>query len=63
MIKNIYSQVNKFYEHEYYCDNCFTQIRYGEIHRNELAVKCDKFDLCSRCKVEWDDKLEKLREV
>ena len=52
MIKNIYSQVNKFYEHEYYCDNCFTQIRYGEIHRNELAVKCDKFDLCSRCKVE-----------
>ena len=63
MIKNIYSKSTRFYTHEYYCDNCFVEIRlYGEIYRNELAIKCDKFDLCNRCVIEWNDKLDKLRE-
>ena len=49
MIKNIYDKTNKYYKHEYYCDNCFEQIKYGEIFRNERAIKFNKFDLCSEC--------------
>lgn len=50
MIKNIYDKVNNKYRHEYYCDLCFTEIsEYGEILRNEKAIKLNKFDLCSIC--------------
>ena len=49
MIKNIYDKTNKYYKHEYYCDNCFEQIKYGEIFRNERAIKFNKIDLCSEC--------------
>ena len=49
MIKNIYDKKNKYYKHEYYCDNCFEKIKYGEILRNEKAIKFNKFDLCSEC--------------
>lgn len=50
MIKNIYDKVNNKYNHEYYCDLCFTEIsEYGEILRNEKAIKLDIFDLCSKC--------------
>lgn len=49
MIKNIYDRRNKFYDHEYYCDNCFSQIKFGEILRNNQAMKRNKFDLCSEC--------------
>ena len=50
MIKNIYDKTNKYYKHKYYCDCCFKNIEYGEILRNERAIKFDKFDLCSHCK-------------
>ena len=50
MIKSIYDEKNRFYKHEYYCDICFTEIsEYGEILRNEKAIKLNKFDLCSTC--------------
>ena len=55
MIKNIYDKVNNRYHHEYYCDYCFKEIEYGEILRNEEAIKRNKFDLCSDCKNAWDD--------
>ena len=54
MIKNIYDKNNKYYKHEYYCDNCFAEIGAGEILRNEEASKRNKFDLCSDCKNDWD---------
>ena len=53
MSKNIYDKKNK-----YYCDGCFKTIEYGEILRNEKAIKFDKFNLCSDCKkyeLKWDD--------
>ena len=50
MIKNIYDKVNNRYKHKYYCDLCFDEIsEYGEILRNEKAIKLDIFDLCSKC--------------
>ena len=50
MIKNIYDAKNNSYKHKYYCDNCFYEIsEYGEILRNERAIKLDIFDLCSKC--------------
>ena len=55
MIKNIYSKSTRFYTHEYYCDHCFKEIGYGEILRNEEAIKRNKFDLCSDCKNDWDE--------
>ena len=55
MIKNIYDKVNNYYKHEYYCDDCFTEITYGEILRSEEAIKRNKFDLCCDCKNEWDE--------
>ena len=54
MIKNIYDKKNKFYKHEYFCDCCVVQIKYGEILRSEAAIKQDKFDLCCDCKKHWD---------
>lgn len=48
MIKNIYDKINCHYYHEYYCDNCFLQIIYGEIFRNDIEIKFNKFDLCSK---------------
>ena len=50
MIKNIYDKINHTYKHKYYCDLCFDEIsEYGEILRNENAIKLDIFDLCSKC--------------
>ena len=50
MIKNIYDKVNNKYSHEYYCDICFKEIsQYGEILRNEKAIKINKFDICITC--------------
>ena len=54
MIKNIYDKDNNYYKHEYFCDYCFKELGYGEILRNEEAIKRNKFDLCSDCKNEWD---------
>ena len=54
MIKNIYSKSTRFYTHEYYCDNCFKELECGEILRNEEAIKRNKFDLCIKCKYDWD---------
>lgn len=61
MIKNIYDKKNKWYQHEYFCDYCFKEIEYGEILRNEEAIKRNKFDLCSDCKNDWD-KFEEINE-
>lgn len=55
MIKNIYDKVNNYYKHEYYCDNCFINIGLGEILRNDAAIKQNIFDLCSKCKREWEE--------
>ena len=55
MIKNIYDKKIKFYKHKYYCDCCFKIIEYGEIYRNEKAIKFDKFDLCCNCKNSWNE--------
>ena len=63
MIKNIYDKKNKYYQHEYYCDYCFKEIEYGEILRNEEAIKRNKFDLCSDCKNEWDSFEETNKEL
>ena len=52
MIKNIYDKDNKQYRHEYFCDNCFAEITYGRVYRNEEAIKRNKFDLCCDCKNE-----------
>ena len=54
MIKNIYDKKNNYYKHEYFCDYCFVEIDKGEIFRNEEAIKRNKFDLCSKCKYDWD---------
>ena len=55
MIKNIYDKYNKQYRHEYFCDNCFTEITYVRVYRNKKAIKFDKFDLCCNCKNSWDE--------
>lgn len=60
MIKNIYDKTNCYYYHDYYCDNCFSEIKYGEILRHETAIKSNKFDLCSKC---WNEFYEKEKEV
>lgn len=52
MIKNIYDEKNKYYKHEYYCDKCKQQIKYGEIFLIETWI-CTK-DFCSDCKMWWD---------
>ena len=50
MIKIIYDKFNNRYHHVYYCDCCFNEIiEYGEILRNERAIKLNIFDLCSKC--------------
>lgn len=50
MIKNIYDKENKNYKHKYYCDCCYMEIsEFGEICRNQKAMKFDLFDLCNRC--------------
>lgn len=59
MIKNIYDRQNKYYKHEYYCDNCFKVLNYSEIFRQEFAIQAEKFDLCFDCVIEWDKKEEK----
>ena len=55
MIKNIYFKDGKHYLHEYYCDQCFKRIFFGEILRSEAAIENYKFDLCRKCKEEWDN--------
>ena len=54
MIKNIYDKLNKYYKHEYFCDDCFKEIGLGEIFKNEEAINRNKVDLCSDCKNDWD---------
>ena len=49
MIKNIYDKYNKHYRHEYFCDNCFAEITYGRVYRNEGLMKHSKIDLCYKC--------------
>ena len=58
MIKNKYDKVNKEYRHDYYCDNCFNEITFCKIYRNELAIQAERFDLCWDCKCEWEKKQE-----
>ena len=47
MIKTIYDDKNKFYRHEYFCDKCFEEIKYGEIFRKEIFIY--EIDLCCEC--------------
>ena len=54
MIKSNYFKEGKHYIHEYYCDQCFKRIFFGEILRSEAAIENYKFDLCRKCKEEWD---------
>lgn len=61
MIKNIYDKNNKQYSHEYFCDNCFAEITYGRVYRNEEAIKRNNLDLCWDCKSDWDS-FEKFNE-
>ena len=49
MVKNIYDEKNKWYKHEYFCDWCFKQIKYGEIFRSTYGLIYIK-DLCAKCK-------------
>ena len=49
MIKNIYDKYNKHYRHEYFCDNCFAEITYVRVYRNEGLMKSSKIDLCYKC--------------
>ena len=56
MIKNKYDKVNKQYRHDYYCDDCFKEITFCKIYRQELALQAEKYDLCYDCKVDWDKK-------
>ena len=49
MIKNIYDKYNKQYRHEYFCDNCFAEITYVRVYRNEGLMKSSKIDLCYKC--------------
>lgn len=56
MIKSIYDEKNKFYKHEYYCDKCLEQIKYGEIFRKEVFIY--EVDLCSFCWRYWGNKNE-----
>ena len=49
MIKNIYDKDNKQYRHEYFCDNCFAEMTYGRVYRNEGLMKSHKIDLCYEC--------------
>lgn len=59
MIKNIYDKNNKYYIHEYYCDDCFKQICYGEILRHKKARIFKAFDLCVDCWKKWNNDTEK----
>lgn len=52
MIKNIYDYKNKYYKHEYYCDKCKQQIKYGEIFLIETWIYTK--DFCADCKMWWD---------
>ena len=49
MIKNIYDKKNKQYRHEYFCDNCLSEVLLGKIYRNKLAIIVNKIDLCADC--------------
>lgn len=63
MIKNIYDKRNKHYIHEYYCDKCFSEIRYGEIKRHDKAIEEKKFDLCSDCAFWYWDTYKQFKEI
>ena len=52
MIKNIYDKVNNYYKHEYFCDWCLEEIKYGEIFR--IKIWMWNRDLCAFCKRKWD---------
>ena len=55
MIKTTYYKKSNWSQHEYFCDNCFEEIKYGEILWSETAINGRKFDLCSECKKDWDE--------
>ena len=55
MIKTTYYKNNNWSQIEYFCDNCFEEIKTGVDLRNETASKERKFDLCSDCQREWDE--------
>lgn len=63
MIKNIYNNKNKYYKHEYYCDYCLIKITFGQIFRNEQAIKNEKYDLCSVCFNKWENLCKKCLNV
>ena len=54
MIKTTYYKNNNWSQMEYFCDNCFEEIKDGEILWSEESSKKGKFDLCSDCKRDWD---------
>ena len=51
MIKSIYDDKDKFYWHKYFCDNCFDQLKYGEIYRKKIYIY--EIDLCYLCWKNW----------
>ena len=55
MIKTTYYKNNNWSQIEYFCDNCFEEIKSGEILWSEETTKERKFDLCSDCKRDWDE--------
>ena len=55
MIKHTYYKNNNWSQIEYFCDNCFEELKSGEILRSEDTGKERKFDLCSDCKRDWDE--------
>ena len=55
MIKTTYYKNNNWSQIEYFCDNCFEEIKSGVNLRSEATTKERKFDLCSDCKKEWDE--------
>ena len=55
MIKIIHLKNDSWSQHEYFCDCCFEEIKYGEILWSEESSTERKFDLCSDCKRDWDE--------
>ena len=54
MIKITHLKNNSWSQHEYFCDCCFEEIKYGEILWSEFGIDGNQFDLCSDCKIDWD---------
>ena len=54
MVKITQLNNNSWSQHEYFCDCCFEEIKYGEILWSEFDIDGNRFDLCSDCKIDWD---------